>query len=169
LADESDTSWKLSPPTSDFDVIRFGVYVNSEAYSIRPDYKHFRMQGPPSGEFTLARDNYLSGSWHMKGNYYIHDGPNNPHFKSDDDELDLVASLGCIELCWAGGMRRFDEAVRTRSFGDFYGIGFYDQKEADERITKSQSFRCIVEPAATPPLLPLTDFRPIGGPPPISG
>ena len=126
---------------------------------------------PPVGEFVLSRANYLKGSWQfrLKPHYYIHDGPDNPLFMSSDGGPVLFGALGCIEICWPDRMKPFDEAARRLAFGNFDEIGFYSPEEADERITKAESFRCFVEPAPKPPLLRLTDFRNIGGPPPIRG
>lgn len=170
-ADTSEKAWKLSTPVMDFDVVRFGVAFDATAYDRKPSYSLFKMQGPPEREFDLSRATYLKGSWQftLKPNYYIHDGPDNPHFKSSDDGRPLFGALGCIEVCWPGKMTFFDEVTRRLAFGDFDRIGFYSPEEADARITQAKSFRCVVQPAATPPLLPLTDFRPIGGPPPILG
>lgn len=163
----ADTSagWKRV----DFDVIRFGVALDHAAYRRTPSYSAFPMQGPPVGTFVLSRADYLKGSWQFKPHYYIHNGPNNPLFMSSDAGMPLVGALGCIEICWPGRMKLFDEAARRLAFGNFDEIGFYSPEEADERITKAAFFHCIVEPAPKPPLLPLTDFRDIGGPPPIRG
>ena len=168
-ADTSSTEWKLSTSVMDFDVIRFGVAYDDAAFKQNPSYSLFKMQGPPVGEFVLSRSNYLKGSWQFKPHYYIHDGPDDPLFMSSDSGSFLWGALGCIEICWPGRMKLFDEATRRLAFGNFDEIGFYSPEEADERITKAQSFRCIVEQASKPLLLPLTDFRDIGGPPPIRG
>jgi hypothetical protein len=170
-ADTSDGEWKLSTPVMDFDVVRFGVAYDDVAFKEDPRYSLFRIQGPPVGEFVLSRANYLKGSWQfkLKPHYYVHDGPDNPHFMSSDIGSPLFGALGCIEICWPGRMKLFDEATRRLAFGNFDEIGFYSPEEADARITKAESFRCVVEAALKPPLLPLTDFRDIGGPAPIRG
>ncbi len=170
-ADTSSGAWKLSTETRvmDFDVIRFGVAYDDAAFQQNPAFSLFRMQGPPVGEFVLSRASYLDGSWQLKPHYYIHVGPDNPLRMSNDVDVRLFGALGCIEICWPNRLQLFEEATRRLAFGAFDEIGFYKPEEADERVTKAQSFHCLVEPVATPPLLPLTDFRNIGGPPPIRG
>lgn len=165
----ADENWAHTGFVADFNVIRFGVHLDSRSYTRDPNYKWFRMQGPPKGSFSLSKSTYLTMSWKITGSYYIHDGPDSPLFKSNDEDLKLVGALGCIELCGPGQLTAFFEYVRMLSFGDFYDIGFLTGDEADERITKAQSFRLVVDPATTPPLVPLTDFRSIGGPAPVAG
>lgn len=169
-AETSGGAWTLGASFFEFDVVRFGVAFDSALYDASPTFKAFKMQGPPTGEFPLKRESYMGGAWLIKGNYFIHPGPAYPHHKATDSTLkELPGALGCVELTWPQAMGKFDERVRTLAFGDLYEIGFYDAKEADQRITEAAAFRAMIEPAPTPALQTLTDFTAIGGPKPISG
>ncbi|HEV2553180.1 MAG TPA: hypothetical protein VGV17_05395 [Bosea sp. (in: a-proteobacteria)] len=167
-----------------FHVLRFGVrYRDSVARNGGGFRQIFAMEGPPRGMHVLKRDRYLGGAWKLKGDFLIHPGPSFPHERGDDTPKGLnklVGSIGCIQPTGPRGMEALDEFVRRASFSSLYDEGFFvdhDPKKpatergaiADRRITEAGSFRCLVEPAARPPLLPLTDLTAIGGPPPIRG
>ena len=167
-----------------FHVLRFGVrYRHAVACNGGRFKQMFEMEGPPRGSHVLKRDRYLGGAWKLKGNFLIHPGPVFPQERGDDTQAGmdrLVGSIGCIQPTGPRNMEKLDEFVRRASFSSLYDEGFFvdhDPKKpatargaiADRRITEAGSFRCLVEPAAHPPLLPLTDLTDVGGPRPIRG
>jgi hypothetical protein len=139
-----------------YHVLRFGVCFHPTAQEAGKHFSEwFSIEGPPCDTFVLKRNKYLNGSWLLRGDFLIHTGP--------DIGREPFGSLGCIQPV-NGGMRRLDENVRKLSFGDRYKSGIVQAREADERISTSGSFRCIVEPAQMPIVRCLMDFSAVNGP-----
>ncbi|MBK9082066.1 MAG: hypothetical protein IPL88_08325 [Rhizobiales bacterium] len=136
---------------AEFEVIRYGVrFDESKNVPGATNEDVFVVQGTCVGDFTLSRAPYLDGSWRIKGEYYIHVGPSNPRFKSDDASK-LSGALGCVEICnrqWA----TFQVRVRALALGEKYLSGEIDDATADRIITEQNLFRLLVQPAARPPL-----------------
>ncbi len=173
LADTSGSQWSVASKTLELDVIRFGVSYRSAAYNADKKFNEcFKTVGPPEGTFNLKRhqSKNLGGTWKITGDYLIHVGPGNPKIKASDDNLRALAgAVGCIEICEPGKMRLFDEVIRILAFGELYSKGGISAEAADKRISEAGSFRCIIESASPPALMPLTDFTMIGGPKPARG
>ena len=101
--------------SKDFEVLRFGVRKRSindppkvvGIYDYRkkiinkwfPDY---RLHSSNSGE---------NGAWIVTGNFLIHDGP-------DDPMNDLMATIGCIEICGPMGFSAFNDLLISLSGAD---------------------------------------------------
>ena len=135
-----------------YEVIRFGVkFDESKNVPGATNEDVFTVQGTCVGDFQLSRAPYLDGSWRIKGEYYIHVGPSNPRFKSDD-ATKLSGALGCVEICNRDWME-FQVRVRALALGAPYIEGAIDDATADRIITEEGLFRLLVTPAAKPPLV----------------
>ncbi|MCX7323193.1 MAG: hypothetical protein NTZ14_01880 [Hyphomicrobiales bacterium] len=169
VADTYGDVYKIAgKPVVEFDVLRFGIKFNPVAFDAgRGFHECFTMQGPPVGEFSLTRNSYDGGSWLLKGEYLIHAGPREPRNPYSDDNLkSLYGALGCIQPVGPAKMLILDGVVRRLAFGDTFKEDSGWAEDADERISMQGAFHCVVQRAATPPMVPLTDFRDIRGPHP---
>ena len=90
-----------------FEVIRFGVNNNN-------DRRVPRVIGLKDAQsYTLGWQSYMGGSWHLYGDFLIHDGPDDP-LETDRG----WGANGCIEVCIAGDWERFNKAVIDYAYDD---------------------------------------------------
>jgi len=104
------TNVQGQPVSKTFNVLRFGVHnpdgrfprvvglADQQRYIIKdwlPDYK---VHSAPSLE---------DGAWHVKDNFLIHDGPDNPS--------EIYATIGCIEVMGLQGFVRFNDLILALS------------------------------------------------------
>lgn len=88
-----------------YEVFRFGVqrksassppsvvgWIDPQSHTIYAWLPHYKVHSDESTEM---------GAWQIKGDWLIHDGPNDPR-----NPPELYASIGCIEIC--GGPNGFD-------------------------------------------------------------
>jgi hypothetical protein len=158
-----------------YHVMRFGVRLNNNIARNGGKFKEiFKVEGPPEGEFFPTRIPYKFGkfAWQIKNEFLMHVGPENPHFRGDDtlDGMNkMVAGIGCVMLVGPGNFTKMNDWIRTCAFSDLYRERMISAEDADARIGKYKALRMVIASTAPPPLLPLTDFRSSGGPPPIKG
>jgi hypothetical protein len=158
-----------------FPVMRFGVRYRNEVAKAGGQYNDvFKVEGPPAGEFALTRVPYKVGrfAWQIKHDFLLHVGPDAPLTKGDDTPAGIrkvVSGIGCVMPVGPQSFQKLNSWIRECAFSDLYREKMISDDDADARIGKYKSLRCVIRPASAPPLRPLTDFREFGGPPPIAG
>jgi hypothetical protein len=160
-----EPSWKLQDYSRSFKVIRFGVRLLTDAVlrstGVPRAVDIFRTAGPPTSPatgFAAKRSDFMKGSWHLSGEYFIHAGPKFPSYRGTTYSperpswVGLVGGLGCIQTTGDRSMQTLDDCVRELAFGASYRLGFIDAAAADRRISAARSFHCVIEPSPPPPL-----------------
>jgi len=91
-------------------VLRFGIHnpdgrsprvvglADQQRYIIKNWLPTYRVHSAPSQE---------DGAWHVKDNFLIHDGP--------DDPTEIYATIGCIEIMGLQGFVRFNDLIISLS------------------------------------------------------
>lgn len=89
-----------------------------------------------------SADSPEKGAWQVKGNYLIHDGP--------DDDTELFATLGCIEIMGPQGFIKFNDLILSLS-----GLSSGSRAEQLPAIGRAGQMSITYVEAEPPPLKPL--------------
>ena len=130
------------PMTQTFRVLRFGVESKdgktAEVVGLAHHQSHVIKSWIPTYRVHSARSPE-NGAWQVFGNFLIHDGP--------DDDTELFATIGCVEIMGPQGFSKFNDLLIALM--DPAGV-IRDQKLA--AIGRSGLLRITYESAVRPPL-----------------
>ncbi|MFV0624979.1 hypothetical protein ACBY01_13355 [Sphingomonas sp. ac-8] len=129
--------------STDFEVFRFGVsckdgrtanvvgLADQQTHVVKAWIPTYRVHSANSPE---------NGGWQVYGNFLIHDGP--------DNDTELFASIGCIEVMGRRGFVRFNDLLIALS-----GVNGRNRDEQLHQIARSRSLIITYDRAARPPLV----------------
>lgn len=111
----SGTDDKGKPQSRDFECIRFGVAKHNKRKNGRVSVvgwthtKYINTIRRWNPNYTVhSADSLEKGAWNVKGNFLVHDGP-------DDPKVDVFASLGCVEICGKEGFVKMNRFMASLS------------------------------------------------------
>lgn len=125
-----------------FNVLRFGVQnkdgqspkvvglADAQTHTIKAWLPHYEVHSANSQE---------NGAWQVYDNFLIHDGP--------DNDSEIFATIGCIEIMGPRGFVRFNDLIIALS-----GPTSTIRDRQLNEIGRSGSLSISYEPAARPPL-----------------
>jgi hypothetical protein len=103
----SESGVKIKVP---FNVLRFGVQCEdgktAHVVGLADQQTHVIKAWIPTYRVHSAQS-VENGAWQVYGNFLIHDGP--------DDESELFATIGCIEIMGKSGFVKFNDLVISLS------------------------------------------------------